>query len=114
MTGQTFNFHFIYFNSLHSVDSVGLFVEMYPKEKHLDCLSAWVLQTWWQAPLIQRAPNHTGAASTLKQEWPLAGGDWMEFAPTLHNEYLLCSRGLEAEPSNSENHMNLIRAHRSK
>ena len=29
----------------------------------------------------------------------------MEFHATLHSEYLLCSPGLEAEPSNSENHI---------
>ena len=31
MTGQTFSFHIIYFDSFHSVDSVGLFIKMYPK-----------------------------------------------------------------------------------
>ena len=46
MTGQTFSLHIIYFDSLHSVDSVGLFIEMYPKAKNLHCFSTSVLP-WW-------------------------------------------------------------------
>ena len=42
----------IIFDSLHPVDSVEWFVEIFPKAK-LDCFSTLVLQAWWQAQLTQ-------------------------------------------------------------
>ena len=70
-----FSSHSPWFTSL--LDSVGLFVEMYPKAKHLDCFSTWVLQTW-QARLIQRGSKPHWRCIHVEAGIACNRRDWME------------------------------------
>ena len=67
--------HSPWFTSL--LDSVGLFVEMYPKAKHLDCFSTWVLQTW-QARLMQRGSKPHWRCIHVEAGIACNRRDWME------------------------------------
>ena len=50
---------------------------MYPKAKHLDCFSTWVLQTW-QARLIQRGSKPHWRCIHVEAGIACNRRDWME------------------------------------